>query len=202
MPVQHKMHICDWLKLLLNMYLSICNNTAYPFMLRWVLCVVNINNILFTLCACCCSNIAFCVCFTCYSFEILHFIVALFFLCVSIFLSLSFSVLCIQLTVSRNESTSCYDDISIFKGETKAISIRYARLIGSLFFIIKNIHEMKTIFIFSLLNFTFTSTASYWGQIWCGHAARFLVFIAQLRVVAVYYVIFCMMKFNRLIIML
>lgn len=148
MPVQHKMHICDWLKLLLNMYLSICNNTAYPFMLRWVLCVVNINNILFTLCACCCSNIAFCVCFTCNSFEILHFIVALFFLCVFIFLSLSFSVLCIQLTVSRNESTSCYDDISIFKGETKAISIRYARLIGSLFFIIKNIHEMKTIFIF------------------------------------------------------
>lgn len=75
-------------------------------------------------------------------------VVSLFFLCVSIFLSLSLRVLCIQLTVSSNESTSCYDDISIFKGETKAISIRYARLIGSLFFIIKNIHKMKTIFIF------------------------------------------------------
>lgn len=70
------------------------------------------------------------------------------------------------------------------------------------FSLLKTYIKWKPFSFFSLLNFTFTSTASYWGQIWCGHAARFLVFIAQLRVVAVYYVIFCMMKFNRLIIML
>lgn len=68
------------------------------------------------------------------------------------------------------------------------------------FSLLKTYIKWKPFSFFSLLNFTFTSTASYWGQIWCGHAARFLVFIAQLRVVAVYCVIFCMMKFNRLII--
>lgn len=59
---QHKMHICDTFEIVpLYMYSSICTNKAYPFMFRWVLCIININNLSFTHFACYFSiwNIAF-----------------------------------------------------------------------------------------------------------------------------------------------
>lgn len=45
-------HMRQILKLLLYTYSPICINKAYPFMLRWVLWIVNINNLSFTLFTC------------------------------------------------------------------------------------------------------------------------------------------------------
>lgn len=64
----------DW-KLLLYKYSSICTNKAYPFMLRWVLCIVNINNISFTLFACIIiMNFLFSLSLSDFPFEIFHLI--------------------------------------------------------------------------------------------------------------------------------
>lgn len=194
---QHKMHICDWLKLLLYTYLSIC---AYPFMLRWVLCIVNINNLLFTLCACC------------FTFSLHFHCVVLVFLVIQLkyciwsrahcFYSRHF-VVCIiwhpwnsrsNRLVWSNESTFSYDDISISrvkKNERFQFDMHVYRLPVS---IIKKqktkIHQMKTIPIFDLT--LMLRSFGFEQQIRCGHAARFLVFIAQLRVVAVYCVMLCL----------